>query len=1561
MDGEYEPMSSFLDVLCKKEEPSLIWEGNDFGGCFEKVVVVSPVYVIMSFICSFFIFKASCSSTASGNLNRVWVVYLRLVLHAAIICTQIALFVEQCLAVENIQSVEIVAESLILLAWCLSAFVIFIWRKSWHSVSSGRDFDIIIASWFLAFISCSFELHSAILSSTGSASALDEDTFKDYEVRNIYTRFVFYVGILLSQVIKSNVPVIVPEDEGAGSSRGTRVQHSPTEESASFISRISFHWVKKLFTVARETQFPTVEHLPFDLPTPLNPAANHCNLQLALKHYSQPDNSSSPDITQPLIEVSRPQPSDKLLLVRAINRAFGWTFWPLNLIKMLELILNLSVPVILNLFLHELERSSPNLVSSGLYLTLLVVVSTVKAFVGAHLKFELRKLGMRLKGALISELFSKVLNINFARLRSFSVGQISNFATEDANAISSYLYALMDIWAIPLEIMIVLVLLYHYIGMSFLSVLGFCILTTPLNIYVTSKFEKHEDKLMKQRDDRLKLIYEIFANIKTVKFFSWEESLIAKLMELRNVELAELKAIAVLDAGCVFLWAVAPSLITTLTIGTYTLLGGEISVSMLFTTLALVSQMIEPLNMIPWVLLDFAMAWVSTVRVQSFFSLSDNSPTNNQANHPLGENSIIEMDNCSFYWDDSNDCCLACLQFQVNKGELMIVMGKSGSGKSSLLLALSQELNIASGELRLKEWKDGAGIVLQDCWIKSGSVREAVLDGCVYDLYWYETVVSACALDADIAAFSQGDESPVGVNGSLLSGGQRLRLSLARAVYKNKQVYLIDDIFSSLDAHVVHHIFENCINGILASKTRVVCTHNKSLSASANTLMVLEEGRIQYIGPPQVAGLPPIDAASPDIKCSDVGEGQDQHSYVEPRSFGAVSSSVYEFYLRSAGYTLSFLVVFFLFCMQVSDSAATIWLSLWAKAVSLTPGIREFPLGVASAQHWNTSQQSSGLLYGLNDQVFNRLGVPSNSSFYLEVYGSIITGNIIFSLGRVLSFIPFQIAATKILHNKMLLSIMQTPLHFFDATPLGVIINRFSSDVYTVDSDVPIEVNIFAANLCYIVGVVVVTCYGLPYIIISFVPLSVFYFFIQRYYRRAVREVKRLYSMSKSPLFSHFQETLGGVAYIHSFRSSAAVQNTGMKILKTYQRAEYCLTAANVWLRLRLELLTALVIAFVSCVVLIQMKFDNVDASRLGLGLTLAFSISQAMDYLISSFTDLEKSFVAAERVMQFTNNLPQEKESEGAMSVCSSWPQLGNITFSAVTVRYNNCTTRALNNVNLSIRTGEKVAIVGRTGAGKSTLFLALFKLVDLERGSIIIDDINITEISNKSLRKSLTIIPQQPLIFSGTLRDTLDPFSDHSDEELNAALCQVEMVHFLNSEDGLDSEIALGTLSTGESQLISLARAFLRKSRIVCLDEATSNVDSEREQLVQRLLQSQFGGCTVLTIAHRIETVLDYDRVIVMSQGSIVEEGDPRKLLQNSSSHFHLLAKSSGLASSGSGDSSGMMKESLSIERSHNSSFLESSPRGSSTGSCQGSLHRSYRAGSVQLSSQGSSSDIQ
>ncbi|KAL5254946.1 hypothetical protein ACHWQZ_G014410 [Mnemiopsis leidyi] len=1012
-----------------------------------------------------------------------------------------------------------------------------------------------------------------------------------------------------------------------------------------------------------------------------------------------------------------------------------------------------------------------------------------------------------------------------------------------------------------------------------------------------SQFETHEEKLMTKRDSRLKLIHEVFGNMKTVKFFSWEGSLTAKLLHLRDFELTELKSIAVLDAISVFGWTAAPITITGLTIGTYSFMGKELTVSILFTVLALVGLMIEPLNMIPWVCLDFIMAKVSIQRVQKFFCLPKSSPCEHDIQSPLGENSIIEMDNCSFFWSDKEDCCLVNLQFQVNKGDLMLVMGKTGSGKSSLLLALSQELNLASGELRLKEWKDGAGIVLQDCWIKAGSVRETILDGCMFDLFWYEQVVSACALDKDIANFPMGDDTPVGIDGSALSGGQRLRLSLARAVYKNKQVYLIDDIFSGLDSQVIHHIVENCINGILANKTRVICTHSKTLTLYANTLIVLEEGRIQYIGTPNTTSVSQIESpkSTSDVKDSELGKNElsekPSEPYVEPRHFGAVQSSVYKFYLKSAGYVLTFFVILFLFGLQATDSASSIWLSYWAKSISTAAGTLTLK-----------NQSNSGLSGFVNGKqnrgLFdNSLSAPKNSTVYLEVYGAIIAGNILIGIGRVLSFIPFQIRATKILHEKMLNSIMKAPLHFFGSTPIGVMINRFSSDVYTIDSDVPIEVNILLSTLCELIGVVVVTCYGLPYIMISFIPLAVLYYFIQKYYRCASREVKRLYSVSQSPLFSHFEETLNGVPYIHSFRTNSLVQNTGMKILKAYQRADYCLGAANAWLSLRLELITCLVIVLASGIILIQLSLEDVDASRLALGLTFALSISEAMDAVISTYAAVEKSFVSAERVMQFTENLPIESAVEDPVSVNNSWPDRGSIRFSSVSVRYNNCTNKALDNISFFARAGEKVAIVGRTGAGKSTVLLALFKLIDLEGGNITIGDVDISEVDHQVLRRSLTVIPQQPLVFSGTLRDNMDPFQEHADEDIEAALRKTQLGEFLDSKGGLDCEVSLGTLSTGESQLISLARALLKKSKVLCLDEATSNVDIETDHVIQSLLRDQFKLSTVLTVAHRIDTVLHYDRVVVLSQGSIVEEGRPRELLEDTSSHFYSLAQSCGL----------------------------------------------------------------
>ncbi|KAL5254948.1 hypothetical protein ACHWQZ_G014413 [Mnemiopsis leidyi] len=918
--------------------------------------------------------------------------------------------------------------------------------------------------------------------------------------------------------------------------------------------------------------------------------------------------------------------------------------------------------------------------------------------------------------------------------------------------------------------------------------------------------------------------------------------------------------------------------------------------------------------------MGFIQAWVSLKRLQRFFNVEENAPQRSSNSLPFEEQNVIEVDNCSFYWKDPTNCCLVGLQFQVNKGELLIVMGKTGSGKSSLLLALAQELNLASGELRLKEWKDGAGIVLQDCWIKSGSVRETILDGCTFDLYWYEQVIYACALDKDIANFPMGDDTPVGIDGSAMSGGQRLRLSLARAVYKNKQVYLIDDIFAGLDSQVALHIFQHCINGLLANRTRVISTHCKQFASSADTLMILDNHRIIYLGLPQMFDVPDFDSSRVQADTENESEKDDveneKKQYEESRQYGPIDVSVYKRYTRAAGFVLTALVLFSMLAMKGTDYLANWWLTMWVKAVAKNPSMLISAVSDYSSTFYPDAFKTSislslcpySLIRSSSHGNTSSTTISSNESingtFYLTVYGSLIAGNTIFALIRAFSFAFFGISATTTLHNNMLQNVMRAAMHFFDKTPVGVILNRFSSDIYTVDSQLPFMLNILLAQIFTLVGTLVMTSYGLPYILLTIIPLLILYHFIQKYYITAVREVKRLYSMSQSPLFSHFEQSVVGLVYIHSFRTYNSAQTLCVKFLEAFQRSCFCMTAASAWLQLRLQLLANGVLVVASIIILTEIHYNVTDAAILGLALTYALNLNSTLSDLISTMTEVEKEFVGAERVLQYTHELPIEVEKEDIQLVDYTWPTIGTIQFSKVSVRYHGCESRALNEISFSVKAGEKLAIVGRTGAGKSSIFMALFRLVEIETGIIVIDGTNIHDISSKVLRQKLSILPQQPLVFSGSIRDNIDPFNKYTDLEIIESLKKCQLHEFLEGDNSLNRKISLKTLSSGESQLFSLARLLLNKSKIFCFDEATSNVDLDTDKSIQKVIREELKDLTVVTVAHRIETIIDYDRVLVLSRGQIVEDGKPKELIRNNSSSFRNLAAQSGYLNKMYGD---------------------------------------------------------
>lgn len=1543
-------LQQITDNICTYEKSFIVWQDADFGRCFQQIVIISPAYLLLTFIGIFLCIKAECQSTDSRPLRRMWIVLLRLLAHFIIIGCQVGLLIEQFLSSRSPQAFTIVVESLILIAWLSSLCAVMLWKNGWHSVAFGRDFNALKIAWTIILISCSFELYSAILYTSGRKSPLQEEPFPVYESINIYLRWVASFFILILQIPRSNYqnlphPLLINDDQEAGSSRGNLYQAGEISEHCfSIISRASFHWVTLLFSKARDSPFPSIGDLPFYLPPSMNPTENHCKLKVALNRLHQPllqqsdPHCNYSELSQPLLESSGKLDQntvERFTLLKSLNKAFGWSFWPLNLIKLVSAVLEISTPIILNLFLQDLESGSDSLTSAIIYLSLLVLILVLNSFIGTHLSYEVNKLQIIMKGTIITELYSKVLNVNLSGLKNFSVGELTNFACQDSDRISCHLVCFFEIWYMPLKLGIIFYLLYRYIGLAFLSGIGFCILLIPLNQIIAKRLHDYNQRLLEYRDKRMKLVHEVITNMKSIKLFSWEEKIIEKITVMRNIEIQELQKIANFDALCVYFWASAPCLITFVIMLTYFLLGNELSASSVFTTLALVDQVILPLNALPWVIMGFINAWVSLKRVQNFFNTEENSPEKAAVCLPFEVQNVIEVDNCSFYWSDPTDCCLVGLQFQVNKGELMVVMGKTGSGKSSLLLALSQELNIASGELRLKEWKDGAGIVLPDSWIKDGTVRQTIIDGSLYDPDWYKRVVYACALEKDIANFPQNDDTPVGVNGSALSGGQKIRLSLARAVYKNKHVYLIDDIFAGLDSNVALHIFQHCINGLLIAKTRVICTHRKQFASSADSLLILENRQIKYIGLPQMFNIPDMETMQPreskeDNENKDEVE-KDRPQHEEARQYGPVKVRVYKQYTKAAGLFLTTVVLLSLFGMQGTKSLSNWWLSVWIKAVAANPAVllkafKDFALTVSvehpksiilpniyssrSASFIPTTNISSELSFGIDKQESN-----VNGTFYLTVYGSLIAANSVFTIIRAFSFAFFGISATKALHSSMLQNVLRTAMHFFDRTPVGVVLNRFSSDIYSVDSSLPFMLNILLAQLFSLIATLVMTSYGLPYIVLVIIPLLVLYHLIQKYYITAVREVKRLYAQAQSPLFTHFEQTVSGLVYIHSFRNVYSVQNMGIKFLEAFQRTCFCMTAATAWLRLRLQLLAAAVVFVASVIILTEIHYHVADAAVLGLALTYALTINSTLAGLIEAMTEVEKEFVGAERVLQYTYELPIEVDKEDIQLVDYSWPMRGEVKFNKVSVRYKGCESRALNEVSFFVKSGEKVAIVGRTGAGKSSLLLALFRLVDIETGIIVVDDENIHDISSKVLRQKIAALPQEPLIFSGTVRENIDPFNKYSDKDITTALMKCQLSEFVKDEGLLDQEISLKTLSSGESQLFSLARILLEKSKILCLDEATSNVDTDTDQVIQKVIREEFKDSTIITIAHRIETVMDYDRVLVMSRGQIIEEGNPTNLVESKNSFFRSLAVNSGYAclpnDDGAGASSSMSFE--------------------------------------------------
>ncbi|XP_049277101.1 multidrug resistance-associated protein 1 isoform X1 [Anopheles funestus] len=1310
------------------------------------------------------------------------------------------------------------------------------------------------------------------------------------------------------------------------------------ELSASFPSRIFFAWFDRLAWVGFKKPLE-VEDLwtmkPEDSSKEVSPAFLHHWNKTLEKTYQTRETSN--DVTfkklgnTASVDFRTTKSKNIASILPALIKTFGGTFLLGSFLKLGQDLLTFASPQILKLIIGFVDGDEPLWKGLMYAITLFVVAGTQTLLLGQYFN-RMFFVGLRIRTALISAIYRKALIISNSARKGSTVGEIVNLMAVDAQRFMDLTTYINMIWSAPLQIGLALYFLWQILGPSVLAGLAVMIILIPVNGVIANMIKTLQIKQMKNKDERVKLMNEVLSGIKVLKLYAWEPSFEQQILKIRDKEVKVLKSAAYLNAGTSFIWSCAPFLVSLVTFATYVLVDEKnvLNASTAFVSLSLFNILRFPLSMLPMLISNMVQTSVSVKRINTFLNQEELDPDNVQ--HDEKESSPLLIENGVFSWG-GEETTLKNINVRVEKNQIVAVVGTVGSGKSSLLSAFLGEMDKVSGRVNTL---GRIAYVSQQAWIQNATLKDNILFGKPMDQRRYNRVIEACALKPDIEMLPGGDMTEIGEKGINLSGGQKQRVSLARAVYNDADVYFLDDPLSAVDSHVGKHIFEQVIGptGLLALKTRVLVTHGITYLPNTDKIYVLREGEVSESGTYQelmdkkgafaeflIQHLQEVSEEEEDLdeikqqlensvgaeellnqlnrtnskrsrseSTSETGSVKDisrQNSTTDSSSSlrrrtsekapevtktklieqeksetGSVKWEVYKHYLKSIGLTLSVATVILNMIFQGFSIGSNLWLS-----------------------RWSTDESAE------ND--------TSVRDMYLGVYGAFGAGQVLSTFLSTLFLYVGALEASRTLHKTLLRRILRAPLtSFFDITPVGRVLNRFSKDIDTTDSDLPATLRAWSACFFGVVATLVVISISTPIFAAVIVPIGILYYAVQRFYVATSRQLKRLESVSRSPIYSHFGETIQGVQTIRAYSVQDRFITESDEKVDSNQLC-YCPSIiANRWLAVRLEMVGNLIILFAGLFAVLGR--ETMNAGLVGLSVSYALQITQTLNWLVRMTSDVETNIVAVERIKEYG-----ETKQEAAWEVPNStlprdWPEQGTVEFRDFQVRYREGLELVLRGISFTVNGGEKVGIVGRTGAGKSSLTLALFRIIESSGGSIVIDGQDISKLGLHSLRSRLTIIPQDPVLFSGTLRINLDPFNAHSDDDIWKALEHAHLKAFVKGlTAGINHEVTEGgeNLSVGQRQLICLARALLRKTKVLILDEATAAVDLETDDLIQRTIRTEFKDCTVLTIAHRLNTIMDSDKVIVLDKGQIVEFAPPTELLQSKNTAFYSMAKDAGL----------------------------------------------------------------
>ncbi|XP_067149343.1 ATP-binding cassette sub-family C member 10 isoform X3 [Apteryx mantelli] len=1164
------------------------------------------------------------------------------------------------------------------------------------------------------------------------------------------------------------------------------------EDGESWLSRFSYAWMNPLMKRGYHWMLNRPQDV-YVLPHQLQ-AARVCDRfysswqgKAALRQVEE----ETVSLTSPIIAEgdgssnvldSSPLAQEGVRLFSVLHSVFGLRFYSLGLLKLAGSLLGFSGPLLLNLLVNFMESRQEPLSHGVLYALGLFAGSFLGALLRNQFSYEVYKVMLMVRAAVISAIYRKTLRVSSTSLAHFTVGEIVNFMSTDTDRLVNFCPSFHEVWSLPFQFAITLYLLYQQVGVAFLGGLALALLLVPINKVIANRIMKCNKEMLKHKDSRVKLMTEFLCGIRVIKFYAWEQHFGTRINACRAKELQKLRAIKYLDAVCVYLWAALPVVVSIVIFITYVLLGHQLTATKVFTALALIGMLILPLNSFPWVLNGTLEAKVSLDRIQRFLELTDQDLEAYYAlDSPSGPASAMEMRGAAFSWapvkeestkqsSSTGPLQLHIENLAVTKGMLLGVVGKVGSGKSSLLAAITGELIKQGGQVYVCDLEQGFGLATQEPWIQFTSVRENILFGKEYDARLYEKVVEACALSKDLDILPAGDQTEVGENGVTLSGGQKARIALARAVYQEKELYLLDDPLAAVDADVANHLMQKCILGVLKHKTRILCTHRTEFLEKADALLLMDNGRIVRTGTP--AEILPLVEAFPKFKDMDkrwkdkAPDEQDQEGTIETeaeeltqnnhllsqeeeKKEGAVAFQVYKAYWLAVGSCLALSILFSLLLMQASRNISDWWLSHWISSMSQTANTSVMVCSAPLPSPQLLLFSFAGLVFPI--QALDTATVTSNGSldvtFYLTVYGSIAGANSLFTILRAFLFAYGTIRAATVIHSRLLQRVMKATVTFFDTTPTGRILNRFSSDLYCVDDSLPFILNIFLANMYGLLGMLVMITYGLPWIGLVLLPLAALYFSIQRYYRRTSRELKRLYSLTLSPIYTHFSETLSGLSSIRAMRATHRFEVENQLRLEQNQRCLFASNTAMQWLDIRLQMIGVTVVTAIAGIAIIQHQKQLANPGLVGLALSYALSVTNLLSGLISSFTMTETMMVSMERTEEYTTDVPIEPQDK-LVQVAADWPSQGYVEFQDVVLMYRAGLPNVLDGVSFTIYPGEKVGIVGRTGSGKSTLFLALFRMLELKAGRILLDGVDSRLVGLKDLRLNTILDSDRVLV---------------------------------------------------------------------------------------------------------------------------------------------------------------------------------------------------------------------